>query len=79
MEMNQGKFLSLRKDYPLFVYRSFEYRKTRKAFCLSFHFSVCNAKGEEIHSFRPDLTFPMRDFYHTGRIPKDELRKRVFH
>lgn len=79
MEMNQGKFLSLRKDYPLFVYRSFEYRKTRKAFCLSFHFSVCNAKGEEIHSFRPDLTFPMRDFYHTGRIPKDELRKLVFH
>lgn len=46
---------------------------------MSFHFSLCDAGGVEKHAFRPCLSFPMRDFYHIGRIPKEELRKLVFH
>ena len=79
MIRNQSVFLSLRTDYPLFVYRGFEYRQTGKAFSMSFHFSVCDAGGVEKHAFRPCLSFPVRDFYHIGRIPKEELRKLVFH
>lgn len=79
MESLQGKFESLRAEYPVFVYRLFEYGKAGKSFYCKFQFAVCDAEGKEIHVFRPCLSFPMRDFYHIGRIPEKELRKLVFH
>ncbi len=79
MDSGNGKFEVLRAEYPLFVYRAFDYRKTKEAFHLSFHFAACDAEGGERHVFRPRLLFPMRAFYHIDRIPEEELRKLVFH
>ena len=79
MDSGNGKFEVLRAEYPLFVYRAFDYRKTKEAFHLSFHFAACDAEGGERHVFRPRLSFPMRAFYHIDRIPEEELRKLVFH
>ena len=77
MNSFQDKFLALRQEYPVFVYRSFACRQEGDSLALSFHFALCDAQGGERHSFRPRLSFPARDFYHG--IPEAELRKLVFH
>ncbi|MDE6494523.1 MAG: UDP-N-acetylmuramoyl-L-alanine--D-glutamate ligase [Bacteroidales bacterium] len=76
---NQSKFEALRRQYPLFVYRSFNSALEPERLHIRFYFSLCNAKGREAYAFRPELDIPLRAFFRPDAVPQDLLENMVFH
>ncbi|MCM1168324.1 MAG: UDP-N-acetylmuramoyl-L-alanine--D-glutamate ligase [Bacteroides sp.] len=79
MKQNQAIFERLRKRYPLFVYRSFSHIFEADQLHVRFHFSLCNAKGQEKYAFTPELGIPLRSFYKPETVPESLLDNLVFH
>lgn len=79
MEYNQQKFEQLRRQYPVFAYKSFHYAQDGRSFDMEFRFAVRDTRGEERHVFTPTLKIPARKFYKTEEIPQDLLETLVFH
>ncbi|MFW6351447.1 MAG: hypothetical protein ACOC2E_03595 [Bacteroidota bacterium] len=55
LSKQQRKFLSLRKEYPQFIYESFRWEVKKNILSVVFHFHI----GEEYH-FYPTYKFPVR-------------------
>ena len=70
---NTEKFNSFRKQYPLFVYESFEYSIDEKGLKIVFTF----INGE--HTFKPSLLVEKKDFFTFSHLSKEQLDLLVFH
>lgn len=69
---NIEKFNSFRKQYPLFVYESFEYSIDEKGLKIEFTF----INGE--HTFSPTLLVEKKDFFSFSHLSKEQLDLLIF-
>lgn len=70
---NTEKFNSFRKQYPLFVYESFDYTIDEKG--LKIEFTFINSE----HTFKPSLLVEKKDFFSFSHLSKEQLDLLVFH
>lgn len=70
---NTEKFNSFRKQYPLFIYESFEYFIDEKGLNIIFTF----INGE--HTFKPSLIVEEKSFFSFSHLNKEQLDLLVFH
>ena len=70
---NLEKYNKLRKKYPTFCYKSFNYSITSDGMVLTFCFSI----GDDI-VFTPTISIPQRKFYRWDNLDKSQLDILVF-
>lgn len=70
---NSEKFNSFRKQYPLFIYESFNYEIDEKG--LKIEFTFINSE----HTFKPILFVEKKEFFSFSHLSKEQLDLLVFH
>ena len=74
MSNNYEKFLTLRKQYPVFTFESFEVIHSEKGMSIEFLFVV-----DEHIKFQPTLFIPNRHFYRFDRLSSEQINLLAFH
>ena len=70
---NTEKFNNFRKQYPLFIYESFNYEIDEKG--LKIEFTFINSE----HTFKPSLFVEKKEFFSFSHLSKEQLDLLVFH
>lgn len=75
----QEKFNRLRKEYPRFIYRSFNWKITPSQMEAEFHFCIQDRQGCDRYHFRPWLKFPLNRFSSAEKTDPKLLDSLIFH
>lgn len=73
MNDNYILYNKLRKDYPFFLYESFEYKIIKDYLEISFVFNISDK-----FYFKPSCSIPLRHFYCIDKVAKKELDSIIF-
>lgn len=79
MMARQEKFGQLRKQFPVFVYKNYQYTLAETGIDIKFSFAFQDAEGQDVYVFSPELNIPRRKFYHPDTLSPQGLDLLVFH
>lgn len=79
MAGSQEKFETLRKQFPVFVYKNHQYSLDTTGLHVKFSFAFQDASGKEVHEFFPTLNIPFRTFYCSEKLAPQTLDLLIFH
>ena len=71
---NLEKFLTFRKEFPVFIYKGFDFQYSDKGLRAQFHFNLADK-----YSFHPVMVIPLREFFIKENIRKEILENMIFH
>jgi len=74
LKQNNGKYLSLRKEYPFFEFQKYSFQVKKQALEVEFNFNISG-----IYFFKPVIHVPARSYYHWENLKRSDLENLVFH